>query len=804
MPNRIHKFTTDQKISARNDQSKKIDVSLADLEVEIDEKTEDYESLEVQSLVQQLNKEPKFKKDNVYICEQLIQKSDKTTHEAILNQLKDLTNSTKVINYPAEIAFLFHGGAHWQVLGIKLYKDKTYEVHLFDSSTGTDVSGGHSQAIEAANIIEKALSSDYKILTFLSTKKRFYHKPYKQSGEKKDSTPGFTGNVVDERYDTNDCGVYAIQTIFNIAESGFDEAAKNKSPKETGTNLEEQAKARVALGAELRAEQAVKLAIYGSDQVGGIKNFDKVKEAVEKGKLPEKDYKVLIDKENLERIKEYHKDLCESSKASTDYLGSLIGLPNNQEDVKGKAGSFFYEKLLKKFNKKQEEEILGEDIASLSIDEFIELLIQARIEDYGDKHGGEFTETEKNILDKIYLSENKEFGSINKIRDDISNGRLVKLSKAIKEEKISTDFKTQGKVKLEVLRPDIASQGLKKHHFFYYSLNDIEAGENFKRVFESKKDDPSSCDKIKNFLDKSQKSSAKIKIGINSQDENGLTLLHYAVMNEDLEAVKFLIEQGADPSLKTKRYDNDSKEIELETPRQLVEEVLKKQENSIFRYIPVFLSSQPKQKTDNLKQIIDILEQAEKEANYSIRIESKSEKNTDISYFRGVKLSSEDNEIKLELGKNLKKIQEERKSEKAAKTPSEEGERKQKAIETLRRAIQRKKQKVTEKVTEILSVDESMGVVKTVKEESGEKTKIVVDKDRFKEIAIAYYFAGKKDKDEDEWTDDKRLTSDKKKELKIADETIETVREKTSNFCKVISFMALLEAEKIKGSRDKF
>lgn len=62
---------------------------------------------------------------------------------------------------------------------------------------------------------------------------------------------------------------------------------------------------------------------------------------------------------------------------------------------------------------------------------------------------------------------------------------------------------------------------------------------------------------------------------INAQNSSGNTALHWAALNGHLEAVKVLLEQGADPTICNQRGHDAVYEAELNDKNDVVEWVLK-------------------------------------------------------------------------------------------------------------------------------------------------------------------------------------------------------------------------------------
>lgn len=65
---------------------------------------------------------------------------------------------------------------------------------------------------------------------------------------------------------------------------------------------------------------------------------------------------------------------------------------------------------------------------------------------------------------------------------------------------------------------------------------------------------------------------------LNTQNKAGNTALHWAALNGHLEAVKVLLEQGADPTIINRRGHDAVFEAELNDKREVVEWVLKESE----------------------------------------------------------------------------------------------------------------------------------------------------------------------------------------------------------------------------------
>ncbi len=275
MPN--HTFPEGAIIEAVNAQGRKFEINVSEIEVDIDDGAQEYEVLQLQTLVQEFCLRKKLK-SNPVISTFLLQAYDGSevsqTAESIKRELDkyfDTFAPDKDDAYPLEIAFPFHVCGHWQVMGLRVKQDKAYQVHLFDSSTEQTDEGGIAAIND--NILPILTSLDgYKIVGNGSI---FYHKPYRQSGLHSVDMTLYGGSSdvteVNPGFQTSDCGVYAMQTMSNISDLGFDEAARNKSPNPFD------GAAIVGVGAKLRAEQAVRLLVYGAEEIDGVLNIQDLK-----------------------------------------------------------------------------------------------------------------------------------------------------------------------------------------------------------------------------------------------------------------------------------------------------------------------------------------------------------------------------------------------------------------------------------------------------------------------------------------------------------------------------------------------
>lgn len=256
-------------------------VNLNGIAVSCDRDAEEYEDVEVRFLAEKT----KTELPNVVISHFLtkalpdivsgdiaaanVKKWIEEMNKKILKEIAGLTE------FPVQIAFPFHSGRHWQVFGleIKMGEDgnKKYNVHLFDSSTQTSEADGISQIQQ--KIIPILRGFDIRV------QEMHYHKPYVQSGQvRKPLEEGVVGSpevtVVDENNRTSDCGVYAMKTLENIANFGFEEAAKPKHPDIFN------GPAIVAMGTEFRARQAVKMILGGQEAITGIVNLPELIENI--------------------------------------------------------------------------------------------------------------------------------------------------------------------------------------------------------------------------------------------------------------------------------------------------------------------------------------------------------------------------------------------------------------------------------------------------------------------------------------------------------------------------------------------
>ena len=278
MPN--HTFPQGAIIEAVNAQGRKFEINVSEIEVDIDDGAQEYEVLQLQTLVQEFCLRKKLK-SNPVISTFLLQAYDGSevsqTAESIKRELDkyfDTFTPDKDDAYPLEIAFPFHVCGHWQVMGLRVNQDKAYQVHLFDSSTEQTDEGGIAAIND--NILPILTSLDgYKIVGNGSI---FYHKPYRQSGLRSVDMTLYGGSSdvteVNPEFQTSDCGVYAMQTMSNISDFGFNEAARNKSPNSFD------GAAIVGVGAKLRAEQAVRLLVYGAEEIDGVLNIQDLKDHI--------------------------------------------------------------------------------------------------------------------------------------------------------------------------------------------------------------------------------------------------------------------------------------------------------------------------------------------------------------------------------------------------------------------------------------------------------------------------------------------------------------------------------------------
>ncbi|MDX2083566.1 MAG: hypothetical protein SFV53_06250, partial [Rickettsiales bacterium] len=318
---RLYTFPDNYKIKSYDPNGKEVEVDVSGLQVEIDDKAEEYEDIEVSILLQQLCKSQGFNRKNVFLCEQTVTKKDDQTFEAIQATMQEIRKNA---NDEIEVCILYHTFGHFQVLALKISSENKIEVNLIDSSTQTDDASGKEQAEEAKkNVVEKILKNPpYEVISCK------YNKPYTQSGEKKVTFEGLETTEVDNDYATSDCGVYSLQSIYNICDSGIDEAVKWKpswQPNEIGNG-----KQIVALGAELRAIHAVKAAIFESDFFRGINedSFEKIKERTEQAKKIPTSEEILTEFEK--KFNKAQKDLHD--------LAIEFDQQNNQKVTKTSAG----------------------------------------------------------------------------------------------------------------------------------------------------------------------------------------------------------------------------------------------------------------------------------------------------------------------------------------------------------------------------------------------------------------------------------------------------------------------------------
>ncbi len=278
MPN--HTFPENTFIKAVNVRGGEFNINVSELQVELDDAAQEYGNLELQSLVSELAKRKELQ-SNRRVSESLLEAFTNGEVSQTAQSIRgELDNYFKAFSpseteaYPFEIAFPFHVCGHWQVMGLRVNQDKTYQVHLFDSSTEQTNEGGIA-AINDNILPILTVLNDYRSAGNGSI---FYHKPYRQSGlhSVDMTTCGGSSDVteVDPEFRTSDCGVYAMQTMSNISDFGFDEAAKNKTPDSSD------GAAIVGVGAKLRAEQAVRLLVYGAENINGVLNIQDLKNRI--------------------------------------------------------------------------------------------------------------------------------------------------------------------------------------------------------------------------------------------------------------------------------------------------------------------------------------------------------------------------------------------------------------------------------------------------------------------------------------------------------------------------------------------
>lgn len=295
-PSRTHQFQQGEKIKATNARGIEYDIDVSGLEVRINDAAEEYEVLQIAPLVEQIKKnlaqEPRAKTVISTFLIEGFQDQISQTAQSLQQELDAYCKTyDSAENYPVEVAFHFHCNHHWQVLGLRLDENKKYSVHLFDSFAGTTNEEGLAQI----NNHILPLLTELEGYASHGDGSIYYHQPYSQSAlEKTDIIiPGIDGEedlilgqemAINPEYATGDCGVYAVQTMQNIANNGFYEASLNKSPNVfSGPEI-------LALGNRLRAEQAVKLAIYGHDRdaeihiesIDGIVNFGDIAACVDR------------------------------------------------------------------------------------------------------------------------------------------------------------------------------------------------------------------------------------------------------------------------------------------------------------------------------------------------------------------------------------------------------------------------------------------------------------------------------------------------------------------------------------------
>lgn len=259
--------------------------------------------------------------------------------------------------YQIHIAFPVHTSRHWTVVGLEItgFQDGAYNYvpHFFDSSTQAYQGSGDSFDKESfLKFFNKSILpvlNDKGILK--NTKEAQYHKPYRQSGVKSEETPTAfdadnlptsfkTETVVDTRFNTSDCGVYAMQTLENIALLGFKEARKNKSPDPLkGEEI-------INLGAELRARQAVEIILSAEEDNLAIKyleesiaNLDDLKDDLAKRKL---NANSRVDDETLSNI---------SDDNDRDHDFDDDDSEHSADGDDGPSASDFYDDAEKKFGK---------------------------------------------------------------------------------------------------------------------------------------------------------------------------------------------------------------------------------------------------------------------------------------------------------------------------------------------------------------------------------------------------------------------------------------------------------------------
>ena len=341
---RSHTFKQGDKVSGTNHDGTLYDIDVSGLMVEINDKAEEYEDLEIALLAEQIKRDLALKQDkNTVISANAItgfsEANVSQTAGIIQEELDGYFNSPlEAKNYPVEVAFPYHSGGHWQVLGLRIEQNKQYSVHLFDSATEATQEAG----IEHINDRILPLLTSLEGYQSAGDGSIYYHTPYRQSGKKKDDFFGHEGaTMVDPEYATSDCGVYAVQTMQNIADNGFSVAATNKSPDVfNGPEI-------LALGNKLRAAQAVKLEInaydkstkVGLDKVDGITNFSAISRHVNQNIIK-------ADKDKLEAnnnsTDQGELDSLGLSASSSETQDGDIGAANIQEiDERGR---FYAEK----------------------------------------------------------------------------------------------------------------------------------------------------------------------------------------------------------------------------------------------------------------------------------------------------------------------------------------------------------------------------------------------------------------------------------------------------------------------------